>query len=65
MLHLHASSYANDNHGHTSAPAQAQSQLPPELRPFIDLLARQAVREFVATNDNGNDAPRVHVACTR
>nr|WP_294917467.1 hypothetical protein [uncultured Neokomagataea sp.] len=35
------------------------------LRPFIDLLARQAVREFVATNDNGNDAQRFHVACAR
>lgn len=33
------------------------------LRPFIDLLARQAVREFVATNDN--DAQRVHVVCAR
>ncbi|MGY8605976.1 hypothetical protein ACTVH1_09780 [Gluconobacter cerinus] len=63
MSQLNASSYANDNHGHTSGPAHAQSQLPPELLPFIDLLARQAVREFVATNDN--DTQRVHVACAR
>ncbi|WP_438381612.1 hypothetical protein ABHV46_11700 [Asaia sp. BMEF1] len=33
------------------------------LRPFIDLLARQAVREFVATNDNG--VQRADVVCAR
>jgi len=63
MSQLNVSRHANDNHGHTGGPAHAQSELPPELRPFIDLLARQAVREFVAANDN--DAQRVNVASAR
>ncbi|GBR07125.1 hypothetical protein HW511_14635 [Asaia siamensis] len=64
MSQLHHSRHANDNHDHTSRAGKAQSHgLPETLRPFIDLLARQAVREYVAANDN--DAASVNTTTAR